>query len=176
VTAEVTCVSKPFVVIPMAVTYVPDGIAAGQFRGGEQLVDAQQVTRQGTLLIFLAPLYKGGLDNVTPGSSCIANGYSSNHEVMQAKDTSTTRRLALHAVDALGLVHALLLRIQALLFPPFKTLVLSGLSWTRTRQAIIAHLRARACSMFFSESDWSPCWSTPAAGSYCLLPAFFSGP
>jgi multidrug resistance efflux pump len=45
--AEVTCVSKPFTIIPMVVTGVQDAIAAGQFRGGEQLVDPQQVARQG---------------------------------------------------------------------------------------------------------------------------------
>jgi multidrug resistance efflux pump len=123
--AEATCVSKPFTIIPMVVTSVQDYIAAGAFRGGEQLVDAQQVARPGTLLVFLEPLYKGGLDDVTPGSSCIANAYSSNHELIEAKETGTMKRLALHAVDALGLVHALLLRIQALLIP-FKTLVLSG--------------------------------------------------
>src|SRR5215475_10712322 len=43
--AEVTCVSKPFTIIPMVVTNVQDYIAAGQFRGGEQLVDPQQVAR-----------------------------------------------------------------------------------------------------------------------------------
>jgi len=123
--AEVTCVSKPFVVIPMVVTAVQDYIAAGQFRGGEQLVEAQQVARPGTLLVFLEPLYKGGLDDITPGSSCIANAYSSNHDLIQSKDISATKRFALHAVDALGLVHALLLRVQALLLP-FKTLVFSG--------------------------------------------------
>ena len=32
--AEVTCVSKPFTIIPMVVTDVQDYIAAGQFRGG----------------------------------------------------------------------------------------------------------------------------------------------
>src|ERR1043166_8252323 len=64
--AEVTCVSKPFTVIPMVVTNVQDYIAAGQFRGGEQLVDPAQVTKPGTLLVFLEPLYKGGLDDVTP--------------------------------------------------------------------------------------------------------------
>jgi multidrug resistance efflux pump len=121
-TAEVTCVSKPFTVIPMVVTYVQDYIAAGQFRGGEQLVDAQQVTRPGTLLVFLEPLYKGGLDDVTPGSSCIANAYSSNHELIASKDTGAIKGLALHAVDALGLVHALILRLQALVLP-FKALV-----------------------------------------------------
>jgi multidrug resistance efflux pump len=123
--AEATCVSKPFTVIPMVVTSVQDYIAAGQFRGGEQLIDLQQVTRPGTLLVFLEPLFKGGLDGVTPGSSCIANAYSNNHDTIVAKDTSTVRAMALHAVDALGLVHALILRLQALVLP-FRTLVFSG--------------------------------------------------
>jgi multidrug resistance efflux pump len=123
--AEVTCVSKPFTVIPMVVTDVQDFIAAGQFRGGEQLVDAQQVARPGTLLVFLEPLYEGGLEGVTPGSSCIANAYSNNHDTIVAKDTGTLRAIALHAVDALGLVHALILRLQALVLP-FQTLVFSG--------------------------------------------------
>src|SRR5438477_7771154 len=85
--AEVTCVSKPFAVIPMVVTSVQNYIAAGQFRGGEQLVDPSQVSRPGTLLVVLEPLYKGGLDGVTPGSSCIANAYSDNHDIIVAKDT-----------------------------------------------------------------------------------------
>jgi hypothetical protein len=37
----------------MVVTGVQDYIAAGQLRGGEQLIDAQQVARPGTLLVFL---------------------------------------------------------------------------------------------------------------------------
>jgi multidrug resistance efflux pump len=123
--AEVTCVSKPWTVIPMVVTNVQDFIAAGQFRGGEQLVDPQQVVRPGTILVFLEPLYQGGIDDVTPGSSCIANAYTSNHDAIASKDISATRRFVLHAVDAVGLVHALLLRIQALLLP-IKTLVFSG--------------------------------------------------
>lgn len=124
-TAEVTCVSKPFTVIPMVVTDVQDYIAAGQFRGGEQLVEAQQVTRPGTLLVFLEPLYKGGLDGVTPGSSCVANAYSNNHDLIASKDTGFFRGLALHAVDALALVHAGIIRVQALMLP-FKILVFSG--------------------------------------------------
>jgi multidrug resistance efflux pump len=123
--AEATCVSKPFTVIPMVVTAVQDFIAAGQFRGGEQLLEAQQVTRPGTLLVFLEPLYPGGLDGVTPGSSCIANAYSNNHDLIAAKETGMIRGAALHAVDALALVHALILRLQALVLP-FKTLVFSG--------------------------------------------------
>lgn len=124
-TAEATCVSKPWTIIPMVVTQVQPFIAAGQFRAGEQLIDPQQVTRPGTLLVFLEPLYQGGLDGVTPGSSCIANAYSSNHDVIAAKETGSIRRAALHAVDALGLVHAMILRLQALVLP-FKTLVFSG--------------------------------------------------
>jgi multidrug resistance efflux pump len=123
--AEVTCVSKPFTVIPMVVTSVQNYIAAGQFRGGEQLVDPTQVTKPGTLLVFLEPLYNGGIDDVTPGSSCIANAYSSNHDIIVAKDTGFVRRIALHTVDALGLLHALILRLQALVLP-FQTLVFSG--------------------------------------------------
>jgi multidrug resistance efflux pump len=123
--AEVTCISKPFTVIPMVVTDLQRYIAAGQFRGGEQLLDPQQVKQPGTLIAFLEPLYTGGLDGVTPGSSCIANAYSSNHDEIVAPGTGMLRRVALHAVDGLALVHALLLRIQALLLP-FRTLVFGG--------------------------------------------------
>jgi multidrug resistance efflux pump len=123
--AEVTCASKPWTIIPMVVTNVQDYIAAGQFRGGEQLVDVQQVARPGTLLVFLEPLYKGGLDGITPGSSCIANAYSNNHDTIVSKDTGVIRGLLLHALDALALVHALILRLQALLLP-FQTLVFGG--------------------------------------------------
>jgi multidrug resistance efflux pump len=123
--AEATCVSRPWVIIPMVVTTVQDYIAAGQFRGGEQLVEAQNITRPGTILVHLEPLYRGGLEGVTAGSSCIVNAYTSNHEEISAKETGTGRKIALHVVDGVGLVHALLLRIQALLLP-IKTLVLTG--------------------------------------------------
>jgi multidrug resistance efflux pump len=123
--AEATCISKPWTVIPMVITSVQDYIAAGQFRGGEQLIEAQQTVRPGSILVLMEPIYKGGLDGVTPGSSCIANAYTSNHDVISSKDTSVSKRIWLHAVDATGIVHAMLLRIQALLLP-VKTLVLSG--------------------------------------------------
>jgi multidrug resistance efflux pump len=123
--AEATCISKPWAIIPMVVTSVQDYIAAGQFRGGEQLVEAQQVVRPGTILVFMEPIYKGGLEGVTPGSSCIANAYTSNHELISSGKLGSFKSFALHVVDATGIVHALLLRIQALLLP-IKTLVLSG--------------------------------------------------
>ena len=123
--AEVTCASKPWTIIPMVVTDVQDYVAAGQFRGGEQLIEVQQVTKPGTLLVSLEPLYKGGLEGVTAGSSCIANAYSNNHDTIISKETGFFKRAALHVVDALALVHALILRLQALVFP-FQTLVFGG--------------------------------------------------
>jgi multidrug resistance efflux pump len=123
--AEATCISKPWTIIPMVVTGEQDYIAAGQFRGGEQLVEAQQVQAPGTILAFLEPLYKGGLEGVTPGSSCIVNAYTSNHDLIASKETGAFKGIVLHAVDAVGIVHAMLLRVQALLLP-IKTLVLSG--------------------------------------------------
>jgi multidrug resistance efflux pump len=123
--AEVTCVSKPFAVIPMVVTDVQDFIASGQFRGGEQLIDVGQAQKPGTLMTFLEPLFKGGIDGVTPGSSCIANAYSNNHDIIASPETGTLRGIALHTVDALALVHAIILRLQALVLP-FQTLVFKG--------------------------------------------------
>lgn len=123
--AEAVCISKPWTVIPMVVTGVQNYIAAGQVRAGEQLLEARQVLAPGTILAFMEPIYKGGLEDVTPGSSCIVNAYTSNHELIAAQETGAFKRFVLHAVDAVGIVHAMLLRIQALLLP-VKTLVLSG--------------------------------------------------
>lgn len=123
--AEVACISKPWTVIPMVVTGVQDFIAAGQFRGGEQLIDAQQVVRPGSILVILEPLYEGGLSGVTPGSSCIANAYSSNHDLIASGEIGTVRSLALHGVDAVGIVHAMILRMQAIVLP-IQTLVFGG--------------------------------------------------
>ena len=123
--AEATCISKPWTIIPMVVTDVQDYIAAGQFRGGEQLIEAQQVAQPGTILVFMEPIYKGGLEGVTPGSSCVANAYTSNHELISSGKLGSFKSFGLHVVDATGVVHALLLRIQALVLP-IKTLVLSG--------------------------------------------------
>jgi multidrug resistance efflux pump len=122
--AEAACVSLPWTIIPMVITSVQDYIAAGQFRGGEQLVDLS-AAKPGTILAVLEPIGKNGLDGVTAGSTCIVNAYTSNHELISSGKLSTAKSFGLHAIDAVGLVHAMLLRIQALLLP-IKTLVLSG--------------------------------------------------
>ncbi|MEW5964179.1 MAG: HlyD family secretion protein [Pseudomonadota bacterium] len=123
--AEVTCASKPWTIIPMVVIQVQDYIAAGQVRAGEQLIDVQQVSRPGTLTVFMEPLYKAGLAGITPGSSCIANAYSNNHELLASGKVGFWRGIYLHIVDTVGLVHALILRLQALVLP-IKVLVFGG--------------------------------------------------
>jgi multidrug resistance efflux pump len=123
--AEATCASKPMVIIPMVVTGVQDYVASGQFRSGEQLIDVQQLAKPGTLLVFLEPLYEGGLDGVTPGSSCIANAYTNNHDRLEKEQLTRATRIYLHVVDTVGVVHAIILRAQALLLP-VRTLVLQG--------------------------------------------------
>ncbi len=120
--AEATCISKPWAIIPMVVTATQDFIAAGQFRGGEQLVDTQQLAKGGSILVTLEPLYENGLDGVMPGSSCIANAYTSNHDRIVSGEVGGLKKVALHVVDAVGLVHAMILRLQALILP-IQTLV-----------------------------------------------------
>ncbi len=123
--AEATCIGKPFTIIPMVVTGVQDVIAAGQIRPTEQLVDVAQLSKPGTLTVFLEPLYPGQLEGIPPGSSCIANAYTNNHDALADKNIGTLRSVYLHAVDTVGLVHAMILRMQAVLLP-VQTLVFSG--------------------------------------------------
>jgi len=123
--AEATCVSKPWTIIPMMVTAVQDAVAAGQVRATEQLVEAQQIAKAGTITVFLEPLFQDGIDDVTPGSSCIANAYSNNHEELSRKDIGAGRWLFLHIVDAVAVVHAMILRLHAAILP-LKILVFSA--------------------------------------------------
>ena len=123
--AEATCIGKPFTVIPMVVTEVQDVIAAGQLRASDQLIDVQQLAQGGTLTVFLQPLYAGQLEGIPPGSSCIANAYTNNHDALAAKDIGTGKWLFLHMVDTIAIVHAGIIRMQALMLP-VQTLVLGG--------------------------------------------------
>jgi multidrug resistance efflux pump len=123
--AEATCIGKPFTILPLVVTQVQDVIAAGQLRPTDQLIDVQQLAQGGTLTVFLEPLFPGELDGLPPGSSCIANAYTNNHDELAAKDISTPKWVFLHVVDTVAVVHAMILRIQALMLP-VQTLVLGG--------------------------------------------------
>jgi multidrug resistance efflux pump len=115
--AEATCVSKPLTIIPLVVTGVQDYVAAGQIRSAEQLIDVQNIAKPGTLTVYLEPLYQGGLDDVTEGSNCLANVYTNNHALLQKPGLGFLQRLSLHTIDTIGIVHALILRLQALVLP-----------------------------------------------------------
>jgi len=124
--AEITCMSQPFAIIPMVVSSVQPVIAAGQYRPSDRLVDASVQAAPGSLLVYLQPLYAGQAEPIPPGSTCIGNAYTDNRERLHDNpDLGTLQRVALHTVDTVGIVHAFLLRIQALLLP-VRTLVFTG--------------------------------------------------
>jgi multidrug resistance efflux pump len=122
---EAACVSKPMTILPLVVTQVQDAIATGQLRPSDQLIDPRQTSSPGTLTVFLEPLYEGLLEGLPPGGSCIVNVYTSNYERLHEEGIGTGEYILLHAIDAVGLVHAMILRIQAILMP-VQTLVLGG--------------------------------------------------
>jgi multidrug resistance efflux pump len=122
---EATCISRPMTIIPLVVTKIQNVIATGQIVGTNQLTEMQQIGPPGTVLAWLDPLYEGGLNGVPPGSSCIANVYSNHHEEISAKNVGSLEKLYLHFVDAVALIHALVLRLQAVVLP-LKALVFGG--------------------------------------------------
>jgi multidrug resistance efflux pump len=122
---EAACTSVPFRIIPLVVTEVQSVIAAGQLRPSDQLVDPMQVSDPGAITTYLEPLFQDGLDAVPPGSSCIVNAYTSNHDRLESPEVGLLHGIFLHMIDAVGVVHAAILRLQAILLP-VQTLVLSG--------------------------------------------------
>jgi hypothetical protein len=122
---EVACIAKPWQIVPMVVTEVQDVVASGQIRATDQLIGVEQVAKPGSITVLMEPLYEGALDDLPRGSTCIANLYTSFHEAMQAPGVGGLESFGLHALGSVGLVHALILRIQAVLMP-FKMLVFSG--------------------------------------------------
>jgi multidrug resistance efflux pump len=122
---EIACAAVPFTVIPVVITDVQDVIASGQVRPTDQLQDAASFAGPGTITAIMEPLFEGGLDRLPQGSVCTANAYTSNHDALRDPDIGTLNAFVLHAIDATGLVHAMLLRLQALILP-VRTLVLSG--------------------------------------------------
>ena len=128
---EVSCLSKPWTIVPMVVAEVQNYIAAGQVRASDQLIDAQQTTRPGTITTFLQPLYEESVNDITAGSSCFANAYSNNHEELADPNIGFGRWIFLHIVDTVSIVHAMILRLQVLVLP-IKLMVFGG---HRARQA-----------------------------------------
>jgi multidrug resistance efflux pump len=122
---EVTCLAKPLTIIPMVVTEIQDVIATGQVRATDQLVGVEQFSKPGTITVLMEPLHEGQLDGLPQGSTCIANAYTSNYEALQDPNISSFHAFVLHAIDATGLVHGMILRMQAIMLP-MNILVFSG--------------------------------------------------
>ena len=113
--AEVACLSRPFEVIPMVVIRVQPVVAAGQLRPSDNLLDAQQRARPGTLTVVMEPLYNDGMEGVIDPND--DNFYTNNHDLLASDEVSGFEALFYHAVDTVGIVHAIILRIQALVMP-----------------------------------------------------------
>ncbi len=123
--AEILCASNPFTVVPMVIVDVQDVIASGQIRPTDSLVDAQTQGPPGSIVAFLEPIYAGQTDDIPPGSRCIANAYTSNHDKLDDPDLGFGQRTFMHVVDTVGLIHAAGLRLRALLMP-LQMLVFTG--------------------------------------------------
>jgi multidrug resistance efflux pump len=122
---ELGCQSKPFAIVPMVIIAVQDVIPSGQLRPSDRLIDLQDNPRPGTVMVGMEPLYPGGTDDLLPGSTCIANAYTSNADRLAEEDLGTGEWLFLHVIDTVGLVHAIVLRLQVLVLP-IQQLVFSG--------------------------------------------------
>ncbi len=122
---EITCPAVAFTIIPVVATEVQSVIASGQLRPTDVLVDPSQVPPTGKLTVYLEPYYEGGFDRLLPGMNCIANLYTNNHAQIADPNTGSFDRFVLHGIDTIGLVHGMILRLQAWMIP-VQTLVLGG--------------------------------------------------
>jgi hypothetical protein len=102
-----------------------DLIAAGQLRSADQLLDVQEVAQDGSVTVCMKSLYPEQLDEIPPGSNCLANAYTSNHERLATEELDAVTRIFLHLIDTAAMAHAMILHIHAVA-PPVKILVLKG--------------------------------------------------
>lgn len=124
-TGGAACISSPMTIIPLVVTQVQGIIATGQVRPTDVLLYPQQTAGPGTPTVFLEPLCDRALDRMPPGSSCIVNVYTNNHDRLGEAGIGTGAWLFLHMIDAIGVVHAAIRRIQTVMLP-VQRLVLAG--------------------------------------------------
>lgn len=122
---EITCPSRPLDIIPVRIVEIQDVLASGQFRPTDNLVDVATNQQPGTVIAFLAPIYEGDLGKIQLGSRCIANAYTNYSEKMEEPGVGTAAYIAYEVVDTVAIIHAAILRAQALLLP-VRTLVLGG--------------------------------------------------
>lgn len=123
---EIGCMTKPFTIVPMVVVAVQDVIPSGQIHPTDVLRDPARNLMPGSVTVYMEPLYEGGADLLPPGSACLANVYTNNHDrLAHDTDMGGFERVFLHVVDTIGVVHAAGLRLRVLLMP-VQSLVFSG--------------------------------------------------
>ena len=123
--AEVTCISKPLTIIPMVVTSVQDLIAAGQVQASDRLIDPQQVVRPARSPSIWSRFSRAVSTTCRPAAAASPTPTPTTTTGYDDPDLGTGQWVFLHVIDTVGVVHAIILRIQALLLP-IQTLVLSG--------------------------------------------------
>jgi len=109
----------------MVVTNVQTSIVGGQLRPTNQMVYFQDYTRAAALTVKSEALYDNGLERVLPGRKCIVNACTSNQEPIVTAELGTREFLYYHMIDAVGIVHVLILRIESRIVP-VENLVFSG--------------------------------------------------
>lgn len=122
---EITCASKPLVIIPMVVTEIQGAIAGGLLRPSDQLIDIRDRARPGTGMAVMEPLFDGHAEAVLPGSTCLGVAYTSRAREIAAGEITGLRAFVTALVDGMGIANAFVLRIQAILLP-VKVLVFTG--------------------------------------------------
>ena len=103
---------------------IPNGLRVVAIRQGSADVLERVELEKGKSVVLATDFEVG---RVAVGDPSRAGAVVMDGRTIQivAKETGVLKAFALHAVDALGLVHALILRLQALVLP-FQTLVFGG--------------------------------------------------
>ncbi|MDJ0995675.1 MAG: biotin/lipoyl-binding protein [Dinoroseobacter sp.] len=114
--AEMTCLAKPFAIIPMRVTDVQPDIPSGQFRPTDNLIDGTLQRAPGRFIAQMTPIWPEQVADIPRGANCFGNVYTVPPHGSGA---------FMHVVGTTGVVHAAGLRLRALLLP-VRTLVLTG--------------------------------------------------
>ncbi|WP_425093975.1 HlyD family secretion protein [Tropicimonas sp. S265A] len=114
--AEMTCLAKPFAIIPMRVTDVQPEVPSGQFRPTDNLLDGTLQRAPGRFVAQLKPIWPEQVADIPRGANCFGNVYTVPPHGSGA---------LMHIVGTTGVVHAAGLRLRALLLP-VRTLVLTG--------------------------------------------------
>ena len=122
---EITCVAQPLTIIPMVVTEVQELIAAGQVRRRTCCSTPLRPRSREPSRFSWNRSTKVVSTRYRREATALPMPTPAITTVSTTKNISTAQWVFFHVIDTVGLVHAMILRIQALLLP-VQTLVLGG--------------------------------------------------